>query len=396
MLAGAMQIRLRPRHDRRLRRGHPWVFANEIDGDVAALPRGGVVDVTDARGEHLGRGTANPASLIAVRVLTRDRSDDPDSAAFYARRLREALARRERVCPGRRSLRLVHGEGDDLPGLVVDRYGDHVVAQLGTLGMELRKDLLEAALREVVAPAGAVLRSEGPARRLEGLEDERRAWFGEVPDETEIEESGVRFGVGLLEGQKTGHFHDQAPNRAALAPLCRGADVLDVYANSGGFGLHALVAGAASCLFVDRSAQCAEAIRANAARNGVAERARALVADGKDTLQQLVRDGRRFGVVMLDPPAFAKTRKAAGAALKGYLDVNALGMRLVEPGGLLATSSCSWHVEEERFLEVVVEAAARAGRRLALVRRGEQGPDHVIRPEIPETRYLKHLVFRVE
>jgi len=391
-----MQIRLRPRHDRRLRRGHPWVFANEIDGDVAALPKGGVVDVCDARGQFLGRGTSNPASLIAVRILTRDAADDPDTAAFYAGRLRQALERRERVAPGRRSLRLVHGEGDDLPGLVIDRYEDHVVVQLGTLGMELRKELLAEALQTAVSPRGAVLRSEGPARHLEGLEDERRVWFGDVPRETEIEESGVRFAVGLLEGQKTGHFHDQAPNRAALAPLCRGAEVLDVYANSGGFGLHALRAGASSCLFVDRSAPCAEVIRANAERNGVAERARAVVADGKEALLQLARDGRRFGVVMLDPPAFAKTRKAAGAALKGYLDVNAAGMAVLERGGLLATSSCSWHVEEERFLEVVVEAASRVGRRLVWVRRGEQGPDHVVRPEIPETRYLKHFVFRVE
>ncbi len=391
-----MQVKLRPRHDHRVRRGHPWVFANEIDGDVAALPRGGVVDVTDAAGRFLGRGTANPASLITVRLLTRDPADDLDSAAFYARRLREAVARRARVAPGRTSLRLVHGEGDDLPGLVVDRYGDVVVAQLGTLGMEQRKELLATALAEVVSPRGAALRSEGPARRLEGLEDERRSWFGEVPEVVEVEELGVRFGVWLLDGQKTGHFHDQAVNRALLAPLCVGQDVLDVYANSGGFGLHALVAGARRCTFVDRSEVCGRSIHDNAARNGVADRLEVRVADGKDTLAALRAEGRTFGVVVLDPPAFAKTRKAAGAALKGYLDVNALGLGLVASGGLFATSSCSWHVEEERFLATVAEAAVRARRRLVWVRRGEQAPDHTSRPEIPETRYLKHAVFRVE
>lgn len=391
-----MQIRLRPRHDHRVRRGHPWVFANEIDGDVSALPRGGAVDVTDAGGRFLGRGTANPASLIAVRLLTRDPADDVDAAAFYEKRLREALARRARTCPGRTSLRLVHGEGDDLPGLVVDRYADQVVAQLGTLGMELRKELLAGAIAAVLAPTGATLRSEGPARRLEGLEDERRRWFGEVPEAVRIDEGGVSFQVGLLSGQKTGHFHDQAGNRAALAALCRGADVLDVYANSGGFGLHALVGGARRCTFVDRSATCGADIAGNAERNGVADRIEVRVADARDAMVALRAEGRTFGVVSLDPPAFAKTRKAAGAALKGYLDTNALGLALVEPGGLLATSSCSWHVEEERFFAAVAEAAARARRRLSWVRRGEQGPDHVARPEIPETRYLKHAVFRVE
>ncbi len=391
-----VRIRLRPKHDRRVRGGHPWVFANELDTDVAALPPGGVVEIADGRGSFLGLGTANPASLITVRLLSRNPADDLDSVAFYEGRLREALARRQRVCPDRSSLRLVHAEGDDLSGLVVDRYGDQLVAQLGTLGMERRKELVLEALRTVFRPRGVTWRSEGPARRLEGLDDERKVAWGEVPDTVGIEELGVHYAVGLLDGQKTGHFHDQAENRAFVGPLCRGEDVLDVYANSGGFGLQALVHGAASCLFVDRSAACEAAIRENALRNGVATRARVVVGDGKETLVNLGRERRTFGVVMLDPPAFAKTRKAAGAALKGYLDVNALGLGLLRPGGLLVTSSCSFHVAEDRFLEVLVEAASRAGRRLVLVRRGEQSRDHVIRPEIPETRYLKHFVFRAE
>lgn len=388
-------VKLRNKHDRRVRDGHPWVFANEIDGDVPSLPAGGAVDVVDVRGQLLGRGYSNPRSLITVRLLSR-RIEDVDSVGFYVDRLGRALARREAALPGRTSLRVCHGEADDLPGLVIDRYADVLVVQITTLGMEVRKDLLRDAIVEVFAPRAAVLRSEGPSRGLEGLEDERGPWIGEPPDDVDIDEGGVRFRVPVKDGQKTGHFYDQALNRAFAGERCGGRTVLDVYANGGGWGLYALVNGARSVVAVDRSAACCERIAVNAGLNGVADRIEARESDGRTALQALVTEGRRFGAVVLDPPAFAKTRKAAGAALRGYREINALGATLVEPGGWLFTSSCSWHVQEDRFTEAVVAGARDAGRRLRLVRRGEQAPDHPVLPEVPETRYLKSLAFLVE
>jgi 23S rRNA (cytosine1962-C5)-methyltransferase len=391
----AVEIKLRHNHDHRVREGHPWVFSNEIDGDVAALPSGGVVDVFDSKGKFLGRGYGNPRSLIAVRILSRSRREAIDSAHFFAMRFRESLAYRAAVFPGRQSLRLIHAEGDGLPGLVVDRFGDVLSVQITTLGMETRKEAIAEALQSVFAPAGAVLRCEGRMREIEGLPDIRAVWFGEVSDEVEIDELGVRYRIAPLGSQKTGHFFDQAENRRFAGSLCAGANVLDTYCNSGGFGLQALRHGAISVLGIDLAAENLAKATENAALNGFAGRFETACGDGRTLLEKLAGEGQRFRVVMLDPPAFAKTRKVANQALKGYRDINALGAMLTEPGGFLVTSSCSYHVEEERFLEAVREGVAKAGRRVRLVRRGEQAPDHPVDPAIPETRYLKHYVVQV-
>jgi 23S rRNA (cytosine1962-C5)-methyltransferase len=384
-------IRLRPRADRRIRAGHPWVFSNEIADDVAALPVGGTVDVVDAAGRFLGRGYCNPRSLIAVRLLARD-AVDIDTPAFWTARIAAAAAHRARIYPGRESLRVVNAESDGLPGLIVDRYGPVLAVQLTAAGTDLRRDAIAEALRQALAPTGAVLRNEGRHRALEGLPDERAAWFGEVPERVEIDELGARMIVEPLGAQKTGHFFDQAENRRFAATLCAGRTVLDLYSYTGGFAVHALVAGAAMALAVDRSeAALARAVE-NARLNGASLETR--VGDVADVLRAL--GDRTFDVVSVDPPAFAKSRKTAGNALRGYADVNAAALRRVTPGGLLFTSSCSHHVEEARFEQVIADVAADAGRRLRLIRRGEQAPDHPVVPGIPETRYLKHLAFRVD
>lgn len=391
----AHALKLRPHHDRRVAAGHPWVFSNEIDGDVTAIPPGGVVDVFDSRGKFLGRGYGNPKSLIAARILSRRRKEDIDHPSFYADRLRDAVALREAVYPGRRSLRLVYSEGDGLAGLVIDRYGDALSVQITTLGMEVRRPLLEAAIREVLQPSCAVLRNDAGVRGLEGLPQGREVWFGEPPEEVVVDEGGVSFAVPLLGGQKTGHFFDQYENKRYAAEICRGRTVLDVYANTGGWALHALRAGATSAVTVDSDPGNTERTLRNAMRNGVVGRIEAICGEGKRTLQEMVSSGRRFGAVVLDPPAFAKQRKAVPSALKGYREINQLGLMLVDHGGFLFTSSCSFHVLEDRFIDEIMAAAREAGRTLQLVRRGEQAADHPMLPAVPETRYLKSLAFRV-
>lgn len=388
------EVRLKPRADKRARAGHPWIFSNEIDGSVKDLPPGGAVDVLGPNGAFIAKGYANPHSLIAIRLLTRNRREDIDHPAFYQRRIAEALAYRERVLPGRSSYRMVHAEGDALPGLVIDRLGGVLAVQLTTLGMDSRKPQLEQALRALGFEA-AVLRNDAPVRELEGLEQGRGPWFGDIPDLVEIEEYGVRFGVGLLEGQKTGHFFDQTDNRHWLGALSKGKTVLDVYANTGGFALHALVNGAEKAVMVEKSEAVCELALANAQRNGVADRLTILCDEGKRTLESLVAEGHRFDVVNLDPPAFAKTKKAVASAVRGYREINALGLSLVQPGGLFGTSSCSFHVHEDTYVDAVAEAARHVGMRLRLSRRGGQGPDHPVTPGIPETRYLKFLGFGV-
>ncbi len=382
--------------DKRPRSGHPWVFSNELSSPVRDLPPGGTVDVVDAKGAFIGRGYANPNSLIAVRLLTRNRREEIDHHGFFAHKLRQALAYRAAALPGRGSLRLVHAEGDGLPGLVIDRYDDILAVQITTLGLETRRDLIRRAIEDVLAPRGVVLRNDSRSRELEGLAMERGPWWGEIPDAVTIDEYGVKFEVAPLAGQKTGHFYDQAENRRFAASLCAGRSVLDLYSHNGAWALHALVGGATRAVAVDRAEEACAQAEANGRLNGVSDRLVVLQSEGKQALEHLVAAGQRFGAVVVDPPAFAKARKAIPMALKGYRDVNALALSLVEPGGFLFASSCSFHVLEEKFEEAIHEAARMTGRRLRLVRRGEQCADHPVVPGIPETRYLKNFAYYVE
>ena len=379
----------------RSRPGHPWVFSNEVlDPPVAQLPPGAQVEVVDAKGHVLGHGYCNPHSLIAIRIMSRA-GEDLDTVEPWRARVAAAAAMRARVLPGRRSYRLVAGEADGMPGVIVDRYEDVLVCQLTTLGADHRRALIQQALVETVAPRGAVLRNDVGARALEGLPQDNEVWFGEVPDRVTFEENGVRLVADVREGQKTGFFFDQATNRAFAHPLCAGAEVLDVYAHTGAWALGALLHGARHATTVDISAGACDLVRANGELNGVGERLEVLRGDGRETMERLHREGRRFDLVFLDPPAFAKSRKTAGIALGAYKSNNAAAFRLVRPGGMLFTSSCSHHVHAERFEEAVAHGARQAGRSVQLVRRGGQAPDHPILPGVPETEYLKHLVFVV-
>ncbi|MBF0144164.1 MAG: class I SAM-dependent rRNA methyltransferase [Magnetococcales bacterium] len=389
-------VRIAQGMSRRLRRGHPWLFSNEIEmtPDTRALPPGALVSVVDSGGERLGTGTFNVHSLIAVRLLSRDPDQAVDSA-FVAGRLRAALALRERLVPAPH-YRLIHSEADNLPGLVVDRYGDVVACQVNTAGMEaLLPDILTA-LDDVLAPSAVVLQNDSPVRTLEGLDRYHRIARGTVEGPVPLTENGVRFLADLNEGQKTGWFHDQRDNRAFVARLCPGRTVIDLFTYAGGFAVQAACAGAAAVTAVDRSESALTLAAAAAALNGVTGLCRFVRAEAFAEMERLLAAKERFGVVVCDPPAFVKGRKDLAAGLKGYRKLARLAAELVEPGGFLFIASCSHHVSPEAFAEEVARGMALAGRSGRILRSAGAGPDHPLHPAVPESAYLKALTLQLD
>jgi 23S rRNA (cytosine1962-C5)-methyltransferase len=388
----APRLILRKNQDRRVRGGHPWIFSNEI-GEIDGAPEpGGLVDVTDSRGAFLGRAYWNPQSLIAARVLTRGR--DPIDAAFFVRRIERALRLRESVLPGARAVRVIYGEADQLPGLVVDRYGDVLVAQVLTLGMEARQDLVREALTEVLRPAGVIRAADSPLRTLEGLPLERGLWWGEVPERLEVEIEGFQVEVDPWRGQKTGLFLDQRPNRRLIEPRVSGRRVLDLFCYQGEWTLHALRGGAASVQAVDSSASALAAAERNLERNGMSGRATLRRGDAFDVARELERQGARFGVVIVDPPALIKSRKHLAAGVKAYRELNRAAMAMLEEDGVLVTCSCSHHLDDAMFRQVLIEAARGAHRPLRVVDWTGEAPDHPQLLAVPETHYLKCAVLQ--
>jgi len=393
--AGLPQLQLRRHEDRRIRAGHAWVFSNEVDTSatpLTAVPPGAAAVVTDHRRQFLGYALANPHALICARLMSRDAGLPIDRALFTAR-LRGALALRERYCGGRH-YRLVYGESDGLPGLVVDRFGDVLVGQIATLAMEQRRGLLEEALWEVLAPRLIVWKNDTAARDLEGLPHELRCEGGALPEALQVLEAGLQFSAPLAAGQKTGWFYDQTANRALLRGFLQpGCSVLDVCSYVGGWAVSALAAGAASALCVDSSAGALEVATANAARNGLELQTRR--GDAFDVLAALHAEGRRFDVVVVDPPAFVKRRKDLPKGEAAYRKLNQLALQLATDEALLVSCSCSWHLAAQRLPELLQSAAAQAARTLAIIAQGGQSPDHPVHPAMPETRYLKALFARV-
>jgi 23S rRNA (cytosine1962-C5)-methyltransferase len=389
-------LRLKKNEDRRLRAGHLWVFSNEVDvvhTPLAELEPGAAVEIQDFRGAPLGAGYVNPRSLIAARLVSRDASRPLDGALLRGR-LSRALALRERIFPSP-FYRLAFGEGDGLPGLVVDRFGEVVVAQLTTAGMERLREEVVMALEEVVAPRGILLRNDIPGRALEGLPRYVEVARGEVPEEVELEENGVRFRAPVASGQKTGWFYDHRMNRARLAAYVPGRRVLDVFSYIGGWGVQAAAAGAEEVLCVDASEPALEQLRGNAALNGVEERVRVRRGDAFEVLRALAAEGERFDVVVLDPPAFVKRKKDLKAGEEAYRRIAQMAMEVLVPDGILVSASCSFHVSREMLRDAALRASRRAGRELQLLEEGHQGPDHPVHPAIPETSYLKTFIARV-
>ena len=392
MAPDAPRLILRKNQDRRVRGGHPWIFSNEIAELEGEVENGDLVDVTDFRGAFLGRAYYNAHSLIAARLLTRGR--DPIDAAFFARRFERALRLREGVLPGAAAVRLVYGESDQVPGLVVDRYGDVLVAQVLTLGIERRAEMVREALEHVFRPRGCVRAADAPVRSLEGLPLERGIWWGEVPQRLEVEVEGFKVEVDLEHGQKTGLFLDQRLNRRQAEARASGRRVLDAFCYQGEWALHAARGGAREVLALDSSKGALAAAARNFERNGVADRVRLIEGDAFDTLRDLERAGERFGLVVLDPPALIKSRKSLEAGMRAYRDLNRVAMRLLDEEGTLITCSCSHHLDDGLFQQLLIEAARAAHRPFRIAEWSGAAPDHPRLLAVPETHYLKCAVLQ--
>lgn len=387
-------VHLRPGADRRARAGHPWIYSNELAPTPAWRdhPPGAPALVNDARGRPLGVYALHPHTLLAGRLLSPDPAV-PIDTAFFAARLRAAAALRARLYPSGHH-RLIHAEADGLPGLVIDRYGDTFAVQPNSAFADRHLPALLDALDAVFAPARILLRADSGARAAEGLPQHAEVLRGSPTDPIHIHENGATFLAHPTESQKTGWFFDQRENRAFIAALTPGARVLDVYSYAGGFGVLCAVRGAAHVTCVDRSAEAVERIAQAAHHNAVADRVLPLRAEAFAHLA--ADDAPPYDVVIADPPAFAKARKDLDPALRGYRKLARLAAARVAPGGLLLLGSCSHHVDPPAFFDTCAAGLHDAGRPARLLRSAGAGPDHPVHPALPESAYLKALVFQLD
>ena len=386
-------LRLKRNEDRRLHAGHLWIFSNEVDtaqSPLAKFKAGELARVLAHNDRALGLAYVNPKSLIAARLLETWKIPD---AAWLAARIRAALVLRERLY-AKPYYRLVYGESDGLPGLVIDRYGSACVVQIGTAGMELLKGPIRQALGEVLRCEAVLFKNDGSAREMEGLPSYVEIAAGDFDRPAVVLEDDLEFQAPLSEGQKTGWFFDQAANRRALVKYVRkGARVLDVFSYVGAWGVRAAHSGAREVTCIDSSAAALELASANAARNGVKVATRK--GDAFDVLEELVKQGERFDLIVIDPPAFAKRKKDLPKALAAYKRLNQLALQAMADDGILVSCSCSFHVSAEDLQDAIAKAARGAAKHLQILEMGGQGPDHPVHPAIPETRYLKAYFCRV-
>ena len=381
-----------PGKEKRVYTRHPWIFRSDIDRVDGACVPGDIVSVYSSREKFLAKAYYNPASQIALRIMSY--RDEPVDRALIFRRVKEAIDYRRQFAD-LRSCRLIFAESDRLPALIVDAFGDILVLQCLALGMERFKQDVIDALVEELHPAGIWERNDVPVRTLEGLEMKTGLLYGQVPDRVMMEENGVRFLVDVKEGQKTGFFLDQKENRAAIAPFVAGKRVLDCFSHTGSFALHAGKYGAAEVLGVDISGYACQCAEENARLNGLEDRVRFLEANAFDYLAEGSRSGEKYDVIILDPPAFTKSRSAVESARRGYKEINLRAMKMLAPGGYLITCSCSQHILPDMFRQIVNEAANDARVQLRQAEFRTQGRDHPILPAAPETQYLKCGIYQV-
>ncbi|QUA53835.1 class I SAM-dependent rRNA methyltransferase [Aristaeella lactis] len=389
----AAKITLKPGKEKRVYTLHPWIFKSDIDQvDAQCLP-GDTVDIISSKGRFLARGYYNPNSQIALRILTYHEDEAVDRALIF-RRIHEAVEYR-RSFADLKSCRVVFAESDRLPALIVDAFDDILVLQCLALGMERFKQDVVDALVEELHPRGIWERNDVPVRRLEGLDMCTGLLYGEVPDRVQMVENGVKFWVDVKEGQKTGFFLDQKENRAAIAPFVKGRRVLDCFTHTGSFALHAGYYGASEVTGVDISEYACTFATENAKLNGLEDRVHFVTANAFDLLSDQSRKKEKYDVIILDPPAFTKTRGAVDSALRGYKEINLRAMKMIETGGYLITCSCSQHVLPEMFRNMVLDAARDAKVLLRQVEFRTQGKDHPILPYAQETEYLKCGIYQV-
>jgi 23S rRNA (cytosine1962-C5)-methyltransferase len=379
------QLHLYAGRDRRILQGHRWVFSNEIADSLSEFEPGSWVEVLSAKGVPLGSGYINPASLIAVRLVSPP-GRLPDEG-FFRETMENAARYRQSIYPGSRCHRLIYGEPDSLPGLVVDRYEDVLVYQIGTLGMSKMAPLIQDLLLDIFKPSAIVFRNDSPLRTLEGLDQQKGIAFGNLPDDLIVEIDEIKYRVDVLEGQKTGMYLDQRENRKNVRRWTEGKKVLDLFSYNGAWSLSAAAGGAAEVIGVDQSKDATAQARKNADLNGTANVCSFVAEDVFEYLKRAPRAG--FDVVILDPPAFAKTKSATKEAQRGYTDINRRALLALKPGGLLVTCSCSYHVGEDLFRDILISAGQASGRKLRLLQIGGQALDHPALLAMPETRYLK-------
>jgi len=380
-------LHLKSGREGRIRGGHLWAFAGEIREDLTGLQPGEAVALCEARGRLLGRGYVNPHSLIAVRLLTKGEEEWDDG--LFLRRFQEASFYRDKFCPQGEARREVFSESDGLPGLIVDRYGEHLVIQSLTAGIECRLDQITNALVEVYRPAGILLSGRSKYRRLEGLTEVVKPLFGNPQDEIPFDEDLIHFIAYPLKGQKTGFFLDQRANRQMLIGFSHQARVLDLYCYTGAWGITALKAGAREAVFVDSSATALEWAAESAQRNGVASRCSFFKADAGDFLKEAANSRETFDMVIVDPPALIGSSSAFKTGRMAYQALNRAALKVTAKGGILISCSCSHLMGRGEHLALIGEAAMRENRRLRLICAGRQPPDHPILPGHPETEYLK-------
>ncbi|OHC32496.1 MAG: SAM-dependent methyltransferase [Pseudomonadales bacterium RIFCSPLOWO2_12_59_9] len=389
-------LRLKANADRRLRAGHLWVFSNEVD--VAATPlntfaSGDQAILEASSGKPLGIVAVSPNNLICARLLSRDAAHVLDKS-LLVHRINVALSLRERLFD-KPYYRLVFGDSDLLPGLVVDRFGDILVVQLASATMEKHKDDVVAALVQVCKPSGILFKNDSAARDAEGLTSYVETAFGLVPEWVALEENGVKFEAPVIAGQKTGWFYDHRMNRARIAPYVKGKRVLDLFSYIGGWGVQAAAFGASDVMCVDASAFALDGVERNAGLNGLNDKVACLEGDVFEALKQLKAAEERFDVVIVDPPAFIKRKKDLKNGEAAYRRLNEQAMRLLNKDGILVSASCSMHLPEDDLQNILLTSARHLDRNMQLLERGSQGPDHPVHPAIPETRYIKSLTCRL-
>jgi 23S rRNA (cytosine1962-C5)-methyltransferase len=388
-------VRLKPKEGRRLRAGAPWAFSNEVEMSNAtkALKAGAVVNIVGDDGHPLGSGYFNPNSLIAIRLLDA-LPDVKFNAAYFEKKLTRALDLRDALY-GKPYYRLVHAEGDYLPGMTIDRFGDACVVQVTTAGMEGLLEPLLAALDKAIAPGAVILRADTPSRGLEGLDSYVRAAKGDA-SRIVVEENGIRYFADLGSGQKTGWYYDQRDNRAFLATLASGKSVLDAYCYTGGFALAAAKAGAREVVALDSSAPALALAEDSAAANGIASVCKFVKSDVFEEFERLGAAKETFDIVIADPPPFVKSRKDLEPGAKAYRKLARMAAKLVAPNGLLLLASCSHNIQPDRFAQECAMGMQRADRRARLIRQAGAGADHPVHPMLTESAYLKALVYALD